>query len=96
MKRSLYPPDWEEISRRVREEAGQRCEWCDRPNHVDGVVLTVAHKDHTPANVERANLVALCQACHNRYDMPLRQQHAAETRRARKAIGMLPGLEVEA
>lgn len=44
------------------------------------VVLTVAHLDHTPENSDPANLRALCQACHNRYDAP----HRAETRRNSK------------
>jgi len=30
--RHRYPPDWNEISARVRKEAGQRCEWCKAPN----------------------------------------------------------------
>lgn len=31
-ERARYPADWPEISRRVREAAGQRCEWCRAPN----------------------------------------------------------------
>lgn len=42
------------------------------------VVLTVAHLDHTPENVDELNLLAMCQGCHLRYDAP----HHAETRRA--------------
>jgi hypothetical protein len=45
-----YPPDWPEISRRIRfERAQNRCEWCaavnGEPHPVTGskVVLTVAH-----------------------------------------------------
>lgn len=45
-----YPPDWKEISRRIRfERAGNRCEWCGaenyQPHPVTGssVILTVAH-----------------------------------------------------
>jgi hypothetical protein len=41
------------------------------------VVLTVAHLDHTPENVHPANLRAMCQGCHLRYD----RDHHAETRR---------------
>lgn len=48
--RSVYPPDWKAISRRIRfERAGNRCEWCGAENYqahpVTGskVVLTVAH-----------------------------------------------------
>lgn len=48
--RSVYPPDWKEISRRIRfERAGNRCEWCGavnyQPHPITGskVVLTLAH-----------------------------------------------------
>lgn len=45
------------------------------------VVLTVAHLDHTPEHSDDLNLLAMCQACHLRYDA----EHHAETRRARAA-----------
>lgn len=41
------------------------------------VVLTVAHLDHTPENVDEGNLRAMCNGCHLAYDGP----HHAETRR---------------
>jgi len=48
--RSAYPPDWKEISRRIRFERAQgKCEWCGavnyQPHPITGskVVLTVAH-----------------------------------------------------
>lgn len=44
------------------------------------IVLTIAHLDHTPENNDPANLKALCQRCHNRYD----QAHRKETRARRK------------
>ncbi len=28
----LYPADWPVISARIRERAGDRCEWCGAPN----------------------------------------------------------------
>jgi hypothetical protein len=31
--RALYPPNWREISARIRARAQNRCEWCDVPNH---------------------------------------------------------------
>jgi 5-methylcytosine-specific restriction endonuclease McrA len=37
------------------------------------IVLTVAHLDHTPENCRSTNLKALCQQCHNRYDVASRQ-----------------------
>lgn len=35
MKRELYPADWPDISRRIRDRAGQRCEECGVPNYAD-------------------------------------------------------------
>lgn len=61
--------------------------WKDRCDAINGqphprtgstVVLTVAHLDHTPENCHPANLRAMCQGCHLRYD----RDHHAETRRA--------------
>lgn len=43
------------------------------------VVLTCAHLDRTPENLNENNLMAMCQACHLAYD---RDQHAA-SRKAR-------------
>jgi len=31
-KRALYPRNWRQISEHVRAKAGQRCEWCGKPN----------------------------------------------------------------
>lgn len=131
--RDRYPPDWPEISARVRMEANGQCEWCGALNgatirrgkaadgtpvyryaswsaYMDGlsadtgtlvpescedlsdygdpvrVILTVAHLDHRPENCERANLVALCQRCHNRYDAPERRKGIAERKRAANAV----------
>lgn len=42
--------------------------------------LTVAHMDHTPENVAKSNLKALCAPCHLRYDA----KHHAETRKQRR------------
>lgn len=33
------------------------------------IVITTAHLDRDPANNDRANLAALCQRCHLRYDI---------------------------
>lgn len=55
-----------------------------QPNPRTGslVVLTVAHLDHTPENVHPANLRAMCQGCHLRYD----SDHHAETRRRTRGV----------
>lgn len=43
------------------------------------IVLTIAHLDHTPENNDPANLRALCQRCHNRYDQPNRVLNRKKT-----------------
>lgn len=46
------------------------------------VVLTTAHLDHVPENVERGNLRAWCQRCHLAYDA----EHHRETRALTAAL----------
>lgn len=53
------------------------------------VVLTIAHLDHTPENCDPANLLALCQTCHNRLDAPMRAAGRKARRRAAAAGGDL-------
>ena len=53
------------------------------------VVLTVAHRNHAPADCRRENLMALCQTCHLRYDHVLHLTNAHAARRERKADGDL-------
>ena len=97
MNRSLYPPDWEQISNRIRfVRAGGVCEECGavhgQPHPITGsrVVLTTAHLDHNPAHCTDDNLIALCQRCHLRYDAKLHALNAAITRRQRTiAAGQL-------
>lgn len=47
------------------------------------IVLTVAHKDHTPENCEPSNLAAWCQRHHLAYDREHHKQSAYMTRLAR-------------
>lgn len=96
-----YPPDWREISDRIKARASYRCESVPgampcraehlKPHPITGkvVVLTVAHLDHQPENCGDDNLRALCQRCHNRYDQQHRQRNAAKTRRTKKQNGEL-------
>jgi hypothetical protein len=69
--KKLYPANWPAISRLIREHrAGWQCEFvvngtrCEarhgQAHPVTGskVVLTTAHLDHDPANVEPSNLLA--------------------------------------
>lgn len=74
--KARYPKDWPAISLRIRKRAGWKCEveGCKaeqgKPHPITGsiVVLTVAHLDHIPENVDDSNLKAMCQRCHLRYD----------------------------
>jgi hypothetical protein len=95
-ERTKYPPDWPAIARQIKAEQGWRCAGSDaypqcravhgEPHPVTGsaVVLTTAHLDHDPANVDRANLIAWCQRCHLTYDARHHARTAAATRRAAK------------
>lgn len=76
MDRKRYPKDWKQIAFEVKQEAGWKCEECGvqcyRPGQRvtdHGLVLTVAHLNHTPEDCRRENLRALCARCHLRYDV---------------------------
>ena len=64
--RHLYPDDWDDIARAVKDAAVWRCEACDAPHGPPPHILTVDHIDHDPANCSPENLAALCQRCHLR------------------------------
>ena len=62
---SAYPADWEELGRRVKDEAGWKCIRCERDHDpATGYTLTVHHLDMDPGNSKWWNLLALCQRCH--------------------------------
>lgn len=76
------------------DHAGRRCSALNGEPHPvtqSRVVLTVAHLDHTPENCGDDNLKAMCQRCHNRYDLPMRRRGMAERERAARATGDLFG-----
>ncbi|PZG49850.1 hypothetical protein C1I98_11075 [Spongiactinospora gelatinilytica] len=66
------------------------------PHPVTGsrVVLTTAHRDHTPENCADDNLAAWCQRCHLAYDAEHHAATAARTREARRTAGMPPLFEI--
>jgi len=79
-----YPQNWKQISEDIRfNRANNKCEVCGaenyQPHPLTGskVILTVAHLDHTPENCDYDNLKAMCQKCHNTYDI----SHRKETKR---------------
>lgn len=53
------------------------------------IVLTVAHLNHRPEDCDDANLLHLCQGCHNRYDAPTRRAGIKARARAGRADGDL-------
>ena len=57
---SGYPPNWPEISRRIRTERGNKCEKCAQ---TEGII-DVHHIDHDKSNCEDSNLQVLCRKCH--------------------------------
>ncbi len=62
-----YPENWNEIAKKVKEEAEWKCVRCDHSNDFfSGHVLTVHHLDLNPANCAWWNIPPLCQRCHLR------------------------------
>lgn len=60
-----YPPDWPEIARRTKEEAGWCCVRCLHPHEpATGYTLTCHHLSMDKADCRWFNVVALCQRCH--------------------------------
>jgi 5-methylcytosine-specific restriction endonuclease McrA len=60
-----YPPDWQEIARQTKEDAGYRCVRCHHIHDIEaGYMLTVHHIDLNKSNCRWWNLAALCQRCH--------------------------------
>lgn len=104
--KALYPVNWNEISRSIREDrAGNQCEWIDpltgarcQRKHYEPIpgkpsartILTTAHLDHNPTNNDPENLRSWCQFHHLSYDAPMHALHAKETRR-RKIYGLYAG-----
>lgn len=86
--RHRYPSNWKEIRERILKRANDCCEFCGVKNHTYRfnpktgkyayIVLTIAHLDHIPEHCEDDNLRALCQRCHNRYDVEHRKQTRKE------------------
>lgn len=60
-----YPPDWPDIARQVKEDAGWRCVRCGHDHEPKaGYCLTVQHLTNNKSQCQWWNLPALCQRCH--------------------------------
>lgn len=57
---------------------------------IDGprVILTTAHRDHTPEHCDDANLFAACQRCHLGYDRAHHARTRAATLERKRSAGM--------
>ena len=93
MQRHLYPKNWDEIAKAIKDGVNWVCQGCGKqcrrpgePFDTHRNTLTVAHLDHTPANCSPENLKALCAPCHLRYDAP---RKAADRRRKKASKQML-------
>ena len=88
--KSRYPSNWKEIRAHILQRANNLCEFCGVENHtyrlnektgkMAYIVLTIAHMNEVIEDVRPENLRALCQRCHNRYDVEHRKKTRAMTR----------------
>ena len=73
-----YHPNWKYIRKGILLRAENRCELCNAENYKphwkteSKVVLTIHHIDFDIKNNKEYNLVALCQRCHLKLDLPVR------------------------
>ena len=85
-----YPKNWPEIRQTILERAEHKCELCGaenyRPHWKTGskVILTIAHVDQDRENNEEWNLLALCQRCHLKIDLPFKMKRRMEKMKERK------------
>lgn len=76
-KRERYHENYDDQALDCKEQAGWKCEQCgavhgveligEKKGRVYKVEIQAAHLDHDPEN-PYPRLIALCQACHLRYD----------------------------
>ena len=73
-----YHSNWKDIRKVILTRANNKCELCDAENYKphwktgSKVILTIAHLDQDKNNNKPYNLMALCQRCHNKIDIPYR------------------------
>ena len=75
-----YPADWKWLRMDILARAEDRCELCNTKNYKphwktgSKVVLTIHHINFDIKDNRKYNLIALCQRCHNKLDMPFRKR----------------------
>ncbi|MBP2316072.1 hypothetical protein [Azospirillum soli] len=76
-----------------RDARGKAAPWPDVVDYArhrtTRVILATCHRDHDPANLRPANLVALCQRCHLEHDRAEHRRRFRVTILMRRALGDL-------
>jgi hypothetical protein len=69
--KSEYPKDWSQISQKLRENFGWRCNKCNLyfGDSQNRKLLHVHHRDGNKGNTSPLNLVPLCLECHSNEPM---------------------------
>lgn len=60
----LYPSNWPEISKSIRERNNWKCSKCKGDFSLRKSFLDTHHIDTNPGNCEESNLIPLCKDCH--------------------------------
>ena len=82
-----YGPNWKILRYKILDRAQGKCELCSagikEPHPITGskVVLTVHHVNFNIQDNRDYNLIALCQRCHLRLDMPNKVDKRKATKR---------------
>jgi len=81
-----YPDNWKDIRSATLRRAKNKCELCNAENYKphwktkSKVVLTIHHIDYDIKNSHPTNLLALCQRCHIKLDVPLKRKKRLKKR----------------
>ena len=70
-----YPPDWEEIRKRIYQRDKYSCQSYNCKNEGKRVPLDVHHIDDNVFNNKLSNLISLCRSCHVKLHWQLRLQN---------------------
>lgn len=61
-----YPDNWNQISKKLRDESGWVCSSCHRSFLGDKTGLDVHHKNGVKSDIGSSNLIVLCRDCHTK------------------------------